>query len=183
MRYASTVMAVLALLRCRDAVADQWRGAAGVARRARRPSSTAPRTRLALASIALVLLAAPIGCDDRERFVGGSSHPVDPTAVVLPELVVEAVSPDSGPLGGNAAVTITGIGFQPGARVTFGSVAAAYVSVAGSTVIHAVTPRQTEQGAVDVTVRNPNGRASILVRRYRYGPADSSDGCAGCWDY
>ena len=60
------------------------------------------------------------------------------TYVVAP--TVSSVSPNSGPVAGGTAVTITGTNFAAGATVKFGATAATNVVVVSSTSITATTP-------------------------------------------
>ena len=63
--------------------------------------------------------------------------------------------PSSGPASGGTAVTISGSGFQPGATVQIGGVAAADVVVVDSSTITARTPVLPAGGLYAVLVSNP----------------------------
>ncbi|HEY0156591.1 MAG TPA: IPT/TIG domain-containing protein [Thermoanaerobaculia bacterium] len=78
------------------------------------------------------------------------------------------VVPQTGPSSGGTAVTITGTGFLPGARVTFDGLLATDVVVESSTTITAYTPPH-EGGLVAVTVRNPDGGAAKIDFGFQYG--------------
>ena len=80
---------------------------------------------------------------------------------------VTSVSPNSGPIGGGTAVTITGTNFVSGATVTFGSNAATNVVVVSSTSITATTPAGNG-GTVTVTVTNPGGLIGSLANGFTY---------------
>ena len=71
------------------------------------------------------------------------------TYVVTP--TVSSVSPNSGPVAGGTAVTITGTNFATGATVKFGNGSATNVVVVNATTITATTPASAA-GAVTVTV-------------------------------
>jgi hypothetical protein len=72
-------------------------------------------------------------------------------------MTVSGIEPGSGPAAGGTAVSISGIGFAPGASVTFaGGAAATGVSVPGSTEIDATTPALAPGTLNDVTVTNPS---------------------------
>jgi IPT/TIG domain len=86
------------------------------------------------------------------------------TYVVQP--TVTSVSPNSGPVAGGTAVTITGTNFATGAAVTFGVTAATNVVVANSTTITATTPAGSI-GAVPVTVM-VNGQSGSLTSAFTY---------------
>lgn len=82
-------------------------------------------------------------------------------------LSVTSVSPTSGPTTGGTKLTITGTGFQSGAKVTLGGSAASNVIVAGSTSITATAPPHAA-GTVNLTVTNPNGQSATSVNAYTY---------------
>jgi len=86
---------------------------------------------------------------------------------------VSSVSPNSGSMAGGTAVTITGMNFAAGATVTFGSTAAANVSVVNGTTITATTPAGIA-GAVTVTV-TLSLQSGTLVSGFSYvvGPTVS----------
>lgn len=80
--------------------------------------------------------------------------------IELPHPVVTAVTPHVGPTAGNTLVTITGSGFQAGARVFFGSSEATRVFFTSDTFLTALNPSGTAGNLVDVRVLNPNGLES-----------------------
>ena len=84
-----------------------------------------------------------------------------------PSPTVTGVSPASGPVSGGTVVTISGSGFQLGATVTFGGMAATRVKDFSTTTIYALTPVH-EAGAVTVTVTNPDLQAGSLASAYTY---------------
>ncbi len=86
------------------------------------------------------------------------------TYVVTP--TVSSVSPNSGPVAGGTAVTITGTNFASGATVTFGGAAATNVAVVNSTMITATTPAGNT-GAVTVAV-TLNGQSGVLTNGFTY---------------
>jgi hypothetical protein len=77
-----------------------------------------------------------------------------------------ALAPSSGPSGGNTSVTITGSGFQSGARVAFGDVEATIVTVT-ATSITAISPPHAA-GTVAVVVTNPDGQSATLPGAFTY---------------
>jgi hypothetical protein len=81
---------------------------------------------------------------------------------------VTGITPDSGPIAGGTVVTITGSGFEKGATVTFGTVAATSVVVNSSTEITATAPVQATAGMVDVLVRNATSAAATLSSGFSY---------------
>ena len=70
-------------------------------------------------------------------------------------LLVNQVSPSSGPLSGGASVVITGSAFVGATAVHFGSASATSFSVTSQHKITAIAPAGT--GTVDVTVTTPEG--------------------------
>ena len=86
------------------------------------------------------------------------------TYVVTPTL--SSVSPNSGPVAGGTAVTITGTNFASGATVTFGGAAATNVAVVNSTMIAATTPAGNT-GPVTVAV-TLNGQSGVLTNGFTY---------------
>ena len=77
--------------------------------------------------------------DGDESWTGrAGAWPVDLPTLLPP--TVSSVAPNSGPLAGGTAVTITGTNFAAGATVTFGATAATNVVVVSSTSITATTP-------------------------------------------
>ena len=87
-------------------------------------------------------------------------------AISGPAPTVNSVSPNSGPISGGTAVTITGANFAAGAAVTFGSAAATNVVVVNSTTITATTPTGSA-GLVPVTV-TVNGQSGSLANAFSY---------------
>ncbi len=81
--------------------------------------------------------------------------------------VLSTITPNSGPVAGGTAVTLTGSGFVTGATVTFGGLAAGNVIVAGGTQILATTPPGTV-GPSTVLVTNPGGLISGIAGGFNY---------------
>ncbi|MBI5066834.1 MAG: IPT/TIG domain-containing protein [Deltaproteobacteria bacterium] len=96
----------------------------------------------------------------------GQQARLAPGFTFLPPPVLAGLVPASGPDAGGTAIALSGAGFQPGASVTFGGLPAPVVSL-GATAI-AVTAPAHAAGAVDVTVTNPDGRATTLPAAYAY---------------
>jgi hypothetical protein len=80
---------------------------------------------------------------------------------------IDSVSPSSGSIDGGLSVTIHGRKFTSGTEVSFGGVAATGESVRNSKRMTAITPAYTE-GAVDVTVTNPDGQSATLTGGFTY---------------
>ena len=85
----------------------------------------------------------------------------------LPAPTVTGVSPTSGPSAGGTSVAITGTGFVAGARVTLGGTAATGVAVVNANTITATTAAHAD-GAVSITVTNPDGQAGTLMSAFTY---------------
>jgi IPT/TIG domain len=85
-----------------------------------------------------------------------------PTATVS----ITGVSPASGTTTGGTSVTISGSGFEAGATVTFGGVAASVSSIS-ATSISAKTPAHAA-GTVAVVVSNPDGTGATANGAYTY---------------
>ena len=83
--------------------------------------------------------------------------------------IAASISPTFGPTAGGTVATILGTGFQAGASVTFGGVAATGVSVLSSTQIRATAPAHAA-ATVDVVVTNPDTHASTLMMAFTYSP-------------
>jgi hypothetical protein len=82
---------------------------------------------------------------------------------------VSGVDPLAGPTAGGATETITGSGFVPGARVSFGGVAATGVLVSSDGELTADLPAHAA-GAVAVRVSTPGGTsATSSADRFVYG--------------
>lgn len=79
---------------------------------------------------------------------------------------ISSVAPNAGPIGGGTPVTITGTGFQVGATVTIGGVAATSVVVVSDTSITCVTPAHAA-GPVDVVV-TVGAESTTLVSGFTY---------------
>ncbi len=88
---------------------------------------------------------------------------------------VTGVAPNTGGVAGGTPVTITGTGFEVGATVTLGGVAATSVLVTSNTTLTATTGPHAA-GSVDVVVTNPGGQAGTLANGFSYvvGPTVSS---------
>ena len=80
-----------------------------------------------------------------------------PGFVPTPRLT--AMSTTSGPTSGGTSITITGTGFTPDTRVSFGSTEAKSLTVTSSTQVTAVSPAEAG-GTVDVTLTNSGGTSA-----------------------
>ncbi len=83
---------------------------------------------------------------------------------------VSSVSPDTGPISGGGAVTISGGGFADATSVTFGSVGAGQILAESENSITVVPPGAHGPICVDVTVANSLGvSATSPADQYGYG--------------
>ena len=80
---------------------------------------------------------------------------------------VSSVSPNLGPVIGGTTVKILGSGFQSGASVTFGGIAATSVTLASATEIQAVSP-VSPAGTVSIAVTNTDSQSAALASAFTY---------------
>jgi hypothetical protein len=85
---------------------------------------------------------------------------------------ITGINPPQGPVSGGQRVTITGESFVPGLTVIFDQSAATLVSVTDTEIV--VTTPPHDEGAVQVTITNPDGRSASVG--YRYLPAPDVTG-------
>ncbi len=93
----------------------------------------------------------------------GWTYVADPVPPTLPGIIVESVSPSSGPAAGGTTIRISGSGFFDGMGVRVGALPCPVVRTVSDNLIEAVTPPGTP-GAADV------------VLFYRYGQVMVRDG-------
>ena len=91
-----------------------------------------------------------------------SSVPAVGAAALSPAPIVTDITPHIGSVDGSAWGAISGAGFEPGARVTFGGVPATVSVRDRATILFWTPPRPA--GTVDVIVTNPNGQPVSLRR-------------------
>lgn len=117
--------------------------------------------RVSSATVALIVVLAllTVGC-------GGPGG--DPPKSTSTGLAIASITPNLGPPGGGTSVTITGTGFQSGARVIFGGIDATAVSVVSGGQITCSAPAHAA-GMVSVEVRNPrNGGSAMFANGFSY---------------
>jgi hypothetical protein len=90
-----------------------------------------------------------------------------PAPLTLPGVTLRTLDPMSGPTAGGDFLRLFGGGFQTGATVTLGGVAAQVMKVTG-TIIDIRTPEHSA-GTVDVIVTNPGGERAVLSDSYIFG--------------
>ena len=83
---------------------------------------------------------------------------------------ITGISPSSGPSTGGTRVSLTGSGFEPGATVSFGGVAASGVTVVDAGHLSATAPAHAV-GVVDMEVSNPSGSRTTLSGGFTYEKA------------
>ena len=83
--------------------------------------------------------------------------------------VIAGIVPGTGPTNGFTAISILGSGFEDGARVYFGSMAAAEAAFVNSTNLTATSPPGA-LGAVNIVVTNADGQAATLTNGFTYLP-------------
>ncbi len=86
----------------------------------------------------------------------------------LPAPTVSGVTPAQGSSSGGTPVTILGANFQTGATVQFGSTQATVVTFNSGTSLSTTTPASSTQGAVTVTVTNPDTQSGGLPNGFTY---------------
>ncbi|WP_338868383.1 IPT/TIG domain-containing protein [Myxococcus stipitatus] len=89
---------------------------------------------------------------------------------LAPSPRLTGLAPSSGPSTGGTQVSFTGSGFESGATVSFGGVAASAVSVVDAEHLTATTPAHAV-GVVDVVVANPSGSRATLDGGFTYEKA------------
>lgn len=80
---------------------------------------------------------------------------------------LSTISPNTGPVTGGTTVTISGSGFQSGASVSFGGIAATSVKLVSSTQIQAVSP-VSPAGTVTIVVTNSDSQGATLGSAFTY---------------
>lgn len=84
--------------------------------------------------------------------------------------IINAITPNAGPVAGGNEVVITGQFFMNGATVKFGSSTAVVQSVTTSE-IKATVPSALNAGFVDVHVINPDATSAVMTNGYEYAEA------------
>lgn len=89
--------------------------------------------------------------------IQGSNTNAVTAAIQIDEgIIIDTVSPSSGPASGGTGVTLRGRGFAGATSLTFGGTAATSLNVVNSITVTAVTPAHAI-GAVDVVITTPSG--------------------------
>jgi IPT/TIG domain len=146
------------------------------------PGAAAMVTRLR-ASIALVVTLGFVRCAEQNISpVAPSTQAAAFPAALLPG--VDALSVDVGSTSGGTPIRFTGTNLQRGASVTFGRVTVTSNSwdprdPPGTSLLITAPPHI--EGAVNLTVTNPNGASAALNQRFQYVPPQSFD-FNGSWD-
>jgi alpha-tubulin suppressor-like RCC1 family protein len=112
---------------------------------------------------------APVPVSGLGTVVGVSAGGEQMLAYGEPIPTIAVVSPQFGPAGGGATVTLTGVNFTGASAVRFGTSAATSFTVTSPTSISAVSP--PGKGIVDITVTTVAGTSpSGPIDRYTYRP-------------
>jgi len=87
-----------------------------------------------------------------------------------PRMSFENLDPDFGGLQGGKTVRVIGrsIRLDIGYAVYFGDFRSPQVSIENEKALLAVTPRRTEPGMVDVTIRSDSGSVFVVKRGFEY---------------
>ncbi|MHC5080802.1 MAG: IPT/TIG domain-containing protein, partial [Planctomycetota bacterium] len=115
-----------------------------------------------LLQFAPLLLLLPADEDDEPE----APPPPPPPPPTGP--VVTGVVPGVGPMAGGTSVSVTGLRFQNGCTVLFGSNAAGSVTFFSDTQVDCTTPLSTVEGPVSVTVTNPDTEFHTLAAGFTY---------------
>jgi hypothetical protein len=119
----------------------------------------------------MALPMATAGPVSVEITVGSTRTPTKAGAYTyIDELSVTGFEPANGPAAGGNVVRINGRGFQSGAVVTFGNVAATNVSVSNDHNVITATAPAHAAGVIAVTVKNTNGKTFVFANAYTYNP-------------
>jgi len=81
---------------------------------------------------------------------------------------VDIIIPNYGPSIGGTSVRIVGANFEVGAKITFGGIAIADVTLNMDGTLLTCTVPSHEPGTVDVTVTNPDGQSAVCTKCYEY---------------
>lgn len=109
----------------------------------------------------LLMGLALTGCKNKKP---PETDPVDQPVAVLG---IQAVRPAQGRTDEPTRITISGSGFDSGAKVFIGDMAARNVAVDGSKTLAATVPEGMAPNEYVVTVRNPDGKEATLPRGFR----------------
>jgi hypothetical protein len=120
-----------------------------------------------------------VGCADQGSPTSPSA--LSPPAVQQPtpqptaiQPSITAIAPQVGSTRGGAWATITGVDFQPGAKVRLGDTTV-FSSTRDSTTILVSGTAAHAAGTIDVIVTNPGGLEARLSGGYTYEPPESFD--------
>jgi hypothetical protein len=97
---------------------------------------------------------------------GDTSELSDPIPIEDSAVSVYSIAPDSGPASGGTAVTLNGLGFQPGAGVEFEQTASTGVAVNGPDQIIAPSPALTPGSVSPIVVTNTDLSIGGLARAW-----------------
>jgi IPT/TIG domain len=137
------------------------------------------RNRIQIGIALLVLSNGLVGCGDQ----GSPTAPSAPSPPVVQQPSpqptgiqprITAIAPQIGSTRGGAWATITGVDFQPGAKVRLGATTV-FSSTRDSTTILVSGTAAHAAGTIDVIVTNPGGLEARLRRGYTYESPASFD--------
>ena len=84
-----------------------------------------------------------------------------------PRPTIASIVPDTGLTNGGTVVSILGTGFESGATVNFGSIAATAVTFVNPTNLSATSP-PAAAGAVNIVVTNADGQTAVFTNGFTY---------------
>lgn len=80
---------------------------------------------------------------------------------------ISQATPNSGPIVGGTAVTISGNNFCSGASISFGGASGSSVTVTSNTSLTVTAPSHSS-GVVSIVITNPNGKSGTLSNSFTY---------------
>lgn len=86
----------------------------------------------------------------------------------VPAPTLDKVSPNVGPMVGGTEVTLYGTNFQTGIKAFFGQKEANVINHKSPLILVVSTPQASQPGAVDVSVKNPDGQVALLKQGFEY---------------
>ncbi|OGC47058.1 MAG: hypothetical protein A3A94_01155 [Candidatus Portnoybacteria bacterium RIFCSPLOWO2_01_FULL_43_11] len=89
------------------------------------------------------------------------------STVALTEPVIESILPLSGSTAGGFKITITGQNFSQESKVNFGQTEIKNVNIIGDQIITFIAPPHSP-GPIDISIVNPDGQSTALVRAFTY---------------
>ena len=106
----------------------------------------------------------PVALDNGASVTATATDPGGNTSEFSPRFAVVSIPPSGNENATN--ITVTGLGFEDGATVTVGGLAATNVNVTDEHTLTATTPHLTPGSANDIVVSNPGGQSGTIPRGF-----------------